>query len=158
MKKIIIFAIILILFLGVIGLIVNQVPSDNQIYTVTMKNNEEEDIGTIKMIEIRAGVLFDLDLKNLTPNGLQAIKIHKISDCSPSSNNINMPNLEMNVDGEIITKILNREVTLSENKIDVLNLFDQDGSSIIIYDTPYDHENYSQDVNSKRVACGIIQK
>lgn len=167
-----------------IGLLYNQVPTEEEIYTVTMKNNAGEDIGTIQLTETNAGVMLNLQLTGLTPNGLQAFHVHETADCSPLESFTNagghynpehkahgmehpegqhagdMPNLSPNEEGVLNANILNMHVTLLDNTQDGhrFTLFDADGSSLVIHAGADDHMSQPSGAAGARIACGEIKK
>lgn len=166
------------LFILLAGYVYQTVPNASEIKTVEMLNNDGDVIGTIQLSETKAGVLLNMDLKGLTPNGEQAIHIHETGDCTPLATFKNagghfnphnhkhgmkhpegqhagdMPNLKPNKDGEIATAFVNLHVTLKDGEA---SLFDDDGSAIVIHAGADDHMSQPSGAAGGRVACGVIK-
>jgi len=182
MKKIIWIPLSILIAILLIGLAVNQIPSNNDIIVVSMKNNEGVESGTIKLSETRAGVLIDMDLKGLSPDGEHGFHIHEKADCTPLETFKNagghynpmdkahglkhpegehvgdMPNIRPNDKGEIATQILNVKVTLNEETEDAarVTLFDEDGSSLMVHADADDHMSQPSGAAGPRILCGEI--
>ncbi len=178
MKKII-FSILAVLLLVGAGALYKSVPTPDQIKTVKMIDNQGEVMGTIKLSPTHAGVLFNLDLHGLTPNGEHAMHIHEVGDCTPLESFKNagghynphgkmhgmkhpegqhagdMPNLKPDKKGVIHTSFVNVHVTLDSGRAGV---FDADGSSIIIHAGADDHMSQPSGAAGARIACGVIEK
>jgi Cu-Zn family superoxide dismutase len=176
MKKIIFGLVAVLLIIGA-GALFKSVPTPDQIKTVTMINNAGESIGTIELSSTNAGVLLNLDLNGLTPDGEHAMHIHEVGDCTPlesfknSGGHFNphgkhhgmkhpegqhagdMPNLKPDGKGAIATTILNRHVTLDSGQAGV---FDADGSALIIHAGADDHMSQPSGAAGARIACGVI--
>ena len=178
-KKFVGIAVLIILVLG-LGYLYQTVPGSDEIRTITMKDRDGNEMGTITMSETRAGVLLSIDLEGLTPNGEHAFHIHETGKCSgtfksagghynpmekshgmkhPEGHHAgDMPNLKPNKKGEISTKILNRQITLAEESTEKrATVFDKNGSSIIIHAGADDHMSQPSGAAGDRIACGIIE-
>jgi Cu-Zn family superoxide dismutase len=184
MKKLILIALIVLAVLLTIGLIVNQIPAENEIHSVSMKNNQGEEIGTIQLTETKSGVMMNLQLSGLTANGEHAFHIHETADCSPQDSFTNagghynpmqkahgmkhpegqhagdMPNLKPNKDGDINTTVLNLHVTMLDEMEDAHRspLFDDNGSALVIHAGADDHMSQPSGAAGARIACGEITK
>ena len=176
MKKII-WIVIAILAVWAAGALFQTVPSVNEIKTVRMIDNNGESMGTIKLSNTKAGVLLNLSLIGLTPDGEHAMHIHEVGDCSPLESFKNagghfnphgkshgmkhahgqhagdMPNLKPDSKGTLATTVLNRHVTLDSGEAGV---FDADGSAIIIHAGADDHMSQPSGAAGARIACGVI--
>ncbi len=182
-KKIIAIIIIILGLILALGYFIQTIPPESELVTVSMKNNSGEEIGTIDLVETKAGVMLRLDLNGLTPSGEQAIHIHETGDCSPLESFKNagghfnphdhmhgmkhpqgqhagdMPNLKPNEKGEIQTQFLNRFVTTNNaNMGKRSSVFDADGSAIVIHAGADDHMSQPSGAAGARVACGVIEK
>ena len=177
MKKIIWIVLGLLAVVGM-GALMQSVPSTAEIKTVQMVNNKGEPMGVISLSKTNAGVLLNLKLSGLTPNGEHAIHIHETGKCDVEANfktaggHYNphakmhgmkhaeghhagdMPNLKPNKKGEIQTAFVNMHVTLDNAKA---GLFDADGSSIVIHAGADDHMSQPSGAAGDRIACGVVR-
>ncbi len=184
MKKIILIPLIILAVILTIGLIVNQIPSDDEVYVVSMKNNQGDEIGTIKLSETKAGVLMNLDMSELTPDGEHGFHVHEAADCSPIESFVNagdhynpmdkahgmkhpegqhagdMPNLRPDEKGILNTSVLNVNVTLNDEMEDAARspLFDENGSALVIHAVADDHMSQPSGAAGARIACGEITR
>ena len=180
-RKIIIIVALFVVF-GIIGAIYQTVPKDADIKTVTMIGNDGEPIGNVRLSETAAGVLLDLDLGGLTPNGEHAIHVHEVGKCTPlasfkdagghynptdhkhgmkhpeGSHAGDMPNLKPNSNGVIQTGFVNLKLTLGETTDKRSTVYDEDGSAIVIHAGADDHMSQPSGAAGARIACGVIQK
>ncbi len=167
----------IILIIG-ISYLYQTVPNKSDIKMVTMIDNAGEAIGTIALSETKAGVLFNIDLKGLNPDGEHAIHIHEKGKCTPLStfkdagghynpmdnkhgmkhpegqHAGDMPNLKPDSAGIIQVAFVNLHVTLDSGKSGVL---DEDGSAIIIHAGADDHVSQPSGAAGNRIACGVIE-
>ncbi len=176
-KKVLFIIIGLIITVLGIGYLYQTVPQN--VETVTMKNQDGETLGTIKLSETAAGVLLTIDLEGLQADGKQAIHFHETGKCEapfktagghynptdsahgmkhPEGHHAgDMPNLKPDEDGVIKTQILNRKVTLAGNNDEErATLFDEDGTAIIIHQGADDHMSQPSGAAGARVACGVV--
>jgi len=175
-KKIIWIIVAVLLVLGA-GYLYQTVPTENDIKMVNMLNNTGESMGTVALSSTKAGVLLNLDLKGLTPDGDHAMHIHAVGDCSPLETFKNagghfnphgkhhgmkhpegqhagdMPNLKPDSKGAIKVAFVNLHVTLDSG---VAGLFDADGSAIVIHASADDHISQPSGAAGPRIACGVI--
>lgn len=184
MKKIILILAIILVAILTIGLLYNQVPAADEIHTVTMKNNQGDEIGTVQLTETRSGVMMNLQLSGLTPNGEHAFHVHEVADCSPQDSFTNagghynpmqkahgmehpdgqhagdMPNLKPDKEGNLNANVLNMHVTLLDEMEDAHRspLFDEDGSALMIHAGADDHMSQPSGAAGARIACGEINK
>ncbi len=170
-------ALAVILIIG-IGYLYQTVPNESEIKQVVMLDNKGESMGVIALSETKAGVLLNLDLTNLTPEGEHAIHIHETGDCTPLETFKNagghynphdkkhglkhpegqhagdMPNLKPDNKGAIKTAFVNLHVTLSSGGA---SLYDEDGSAIVIHAGADDHVSQPSGAAGARIACGVIK-
>jgi len=149
---------------------------------ISIVNNNGDEVGTARLNETRIGVLVGLELRGLKPNGTHAIHIHEKADCTPLSSFKNagghfnpeevshgmkhtdghhagdMPNLEANSEGRIVTQILNRKITMYLSNVDNrFSLFDDDGSAIVVHADADDHRSQPSGAAGRRILCGEIK-
>lgn len=184
MNKKTIWIIIAVLFVLVVGYFYQTVPQESEVYTVTMTGNDGIKMGTVQLSETSAGILLNLDITGLEPNGEHAIHIHEKADCTPMETFANagghynpeekshgmqhpeghhagdMPNLKPDENGAIQTQILNRNITLHEVAAEdgSNSVFDEDGSAIVIHAEADDHMSQPSGAAGDRIACGVINK
>lgn len=184
MNKKIIWIIVAVLFVLLAGYFYQTVPEESEVYTVTMVGNDGSEMGTVQLSETSAGILLNLDIKGLTPDGEHAIHIHETGDCSPQETFENagghynpeakshglqhpeghhagdMPNLKPDANGAIQTRILNQSVTLHDAAAEEGSntVFDEDGSAIVIHAGADDHMSQPSGAAGSRIACGVISK
>lgn len=179
--KIFLLALFIIIILGV-GYLYQTVPSKSEIKTVNMINNQGEPMGTISLSETKAGVLLNVDLNGLTPDGEHAIHIHEKGACTPlesftdAGGHYNpetkahglkhpeghhagdMPNLKPDAKGHIQTAFMNLSVTLNKDKTGKRNsVYDADGSAIVVHANADDHMSQPSGDAGGRIACGVIE-
>lgn len=176
MKKIIWIILGLVVVVG-LGALMQTVPSVSEVKTVKMIDVSGKEMGTVRLSKTNAGVLLDLKLAGLTPNGEHAMHIHEVGKCDfeqkfktagghynphgkhhgmkhPEGQHAgDMPNLKPNKKGEIATAFVNMHVTLDDGEAGV---FDADGSSLIIHAGADDHMSQPSGAAGDRIACGII--
>lgn len=183
MKKKIIWSVIGVLLLLLTGYLYQTVPSEDEIHTVSMIDNTGKEIGTIQLSETRSGVLLNINVEGLTPEGEHAIHIHEHADCTPlvsfknAGGHFNptekhhgfkheqghhagdMPNLMPNAKGIIQARIMNLKITLGQGRTSAgrANILDEDGSAIVIHAAADDHISQPSGAAGKRITCGIVQ-
>lgn len=181
MKTKIIWGIVAVIFLLMAGYIYQTIPRDTEIKTVNMMNNKGESIGTIQLSETRSGVLFNVDLNGLTPDGEHAIHVHEKGDCTPLKTFKNagghfnpaesmhglkhpkghhagdMPNLKPDAQGKIATVFVNLKITLKDTMKKRFSVYDEDGSAIVIHAGADDHMSQPSGAAGSRIACGVIE-
>lgn len=162
------------------GALYKGIPSEAEIKTVQMTNPQGEPMGVIRLSENAAGVLLDLDLAGLTPNGDHAIHFHETGQCNgaqgfktagghynptekshgmkhPEGHHAgDMPNLKPNEKGVIQNGFMNLKVTLGESTDKRHTLYDADGSAIIIHAGADDHMSQPSGAAGARIACGVV--
>jgi len=181
MRKRVIWILLSVIFVSGLGFLYQTVPSEDEIHTVSMINNEGVEIGTVQLSETKAGVLLSLDISGLTPEGEHATHIHETGDCTPldsfknSGGHFNpmnkahgmkhdggkhagdMPNIKPNKKGVATLQILNPEVTLGETTATRASVFDADGSALVIHAGADDHVSQPSGAAGARIACGVIK-
>ncbi len=164
-----------------LGFLYQTVPPESEIRKVSMINNDGQEIGIAQLTETKAGVLLDLKISGLTPNGEHAIHIHEKGDCAPIDSFKNagghynpmdkkhgmkhpegqhagdMPNLKPDAKGSVDLRILNRQVTLGSGTDERATVFDADGSSIMIHAGADDHMSQPSGAAGGRIVCGVVK-
>lgn len=184
MKKKAIWIFIAIFLVLLTGYIYQSVPTETEIHSVSMVDNTGQKIGTIQLSETRSGVLLNINIEELVPEGEHAIHIHERADCTPlvsfknAGGHFNpkekhhglkhaqghhagdMPNLKPDDKGHIEARIMNKNINLGHGrtKSDSANVFDEDGSAIVIHAGADDHMSQPSGAAGSRIACGVIKK
>lgn len=142
--------------------------------TAIIYDKKGNNLGTVTLRQTPHGVMLRAELSKLKPGG-HGFHIHGRGKCKPdftaASGHYNptgkahglynpsghhagdMPNIYADAEGNVNAEILNTKVSLRKGRN---NLFDANGSSIIIHAKPDRHKR-SPGVGSK-VACGVIRK
>lgn len=144
-----------------------------------VRNAKGEMVGTLTLAQEPDGVRLTVELSNLPP-GFHGFHIHAVGKCeapfTSAAGHFNpaaqthahhagdLPNLLVNVDGRAFLMVKTARFKLEE-------LFDADGSAIIIHADPDNHANiparYRPDPDAStlatgdaggRIACGVIGK
>jgi Cu-Zn family superoxide dismutase len=141
-----------------------------------LKFADGRDVGTIKLVETAAGVLLNLNLKGLTP-GPHALHVHEVGKCDGDFSSAgaiynplrakhgflnaegpmagDLPNIVAASDGTAQAELLSTFLNLSKDSEDTL--FDEDGSSLLLFDKPDDYLSAPEGGAEPRIACGIIE-
>ena len=148
---------------------------------IIIKNRENVKIGTALLKQGAAGVLLEVNVKDL-PKGKHGMHFHTKSICDGTMNfktakghiamhnkpsgflNLdggphegNLPNLIVQNDGTAHVELYSEMVSFFGNKKQPA-LFDVDGSSIMIHINQDDHMTQPIGGSGPRIACGVIQK
>lgn len=140
-----------------------------------LKSADGKDLGSIKLIETTAGVLLRIKLKGLPP-GVHGFQIHETGKCEgdfSSAGSIynplgakhgylndegptvgDLPNIFVGAEGEVEADMLSPFVTLSKDAEETI--FDQDGTSFIVFDKADDYVSDPEGNAGSRIACGVI--
>lgn len=147
-----------------------------------LMSSSGESIGAVQFTQGESSVLVATEVKGLEPGG-HAFIIHSIGSCSPdfsaagdhfdpgeggrgfvhpnwnrrdapaSGHSGDLPNLYAGADGSARADFFASGITLQSGQDH--SLFDEDGSSIVIYEEPSD---YVDDADTgERIACGVIE-
>lgn len=144
-----------------------------------VRNAKGERVGTLTLTQEADGVRIAFEASNLPP-GFHGFHIHAVGKCEPpftsagghfnpaKENHPNhagdLPNLLVNADGKA-------SAVLTTARFRIADLFDADGSALIIHADPDNHANlpkrYRPDPDANtlatgdaggRIACGVITK
>jgi Cu-Zn family superoxide dismutase len=144
-----------------------------------VRNAKGEMVGTLTLVQEPDGVKLTVEASNLPP-GLHGFHIHAVGQCEPpftsAAGHFNpggrhhphhagdLPDLLVNGDGHAFMVVKTARFTLGD-------LFDADGSALIIHADPDNHANlparYRPDPDAStlatgdaggRIACGVIRK
>lgn len=140
-----------------------------------IKLRDGKEIGSIEMVETMAGVMLTVKLKGLPP-GAHGVHFHDVGKCEadlssagPIYNPLgakhgflneegpmvgDLSNLIASAAGDIEIELLSPFVTL--NKAAEESLFDANGSSIVIFEKPDDHQTEPEGNSGQRIACGVV--
>ena len=138
------------------------------------------EIGTVKFDQGATGVLVTVDVSGLSP-GAHGIHLHTVGACTPdfkaagghinpneglhgllntersvdNRDNGDLPNLYAAADGTARAEFFTTLVTVSGGSMP--ELFDEDGSTVVIHENPDDHETQPIGGAGGRVGCGVIR-
>ncbi|WP_283152716.1 superoxide dismutase family protein [Guptibacillus hwajinpoensis] len=144
--------------------------------TVTMKNQDDEEIGTAELMEHDGATMISLDVSDL-PAGEHGFHIHETGSCEApdfksagghynpgdmdhgmeSDNGPHagdMENIEVSEDGTLQTDIMNDKVTLKTGEEN--SLLKEGGTAIVIHAGADDMESQPSGDAGDRIACGVI--
>ncbi len=145
--------------------------------TAALINTDGEKIGQADFRETKDGVQISLQASGLRP-GMHAIHIHEKGMClrpdfksaeghfnpfgkahgfdnKKGSHAGDLPNIEVQPDGTVKTRLLAAHVTLQSGKIN--SLLTKTGTALVIHDKPDDYYTDPAGDAGSRVACGVIQ-
>lgn len=179
-KNITFIAVILIALIG-LGVTYQQGFTNDEITMVSLIDNTGAEVGDARLVETKGGVMINLRVTGLSPDGQHAFHIHENADCTPLDSFTNagghynptdkshgmkhpegqhagdMPNLRPDENGEIDVQILNRFVTLSDSERDGrAPLYDNNGSAFMIHAGADDHMSQPSGAAGSRIVCGEI--
>lgn len=138
-----------------------------------IKNRDGETVGNAMLRQMPAGVLLHVKLANLPPGG-HAFHIHETGVCEPPFKSAgghlsmpdgthgylnpegphlgDMPNIHVPESGSLELEVMTRVTDMSEQ------LFDDDGSSLVIHQGIDDYRTEPAGEAGKRIACGVIEQ
>jgi Cu-Zn family superoxide dismutase len=139
--------------------------------SVEMKNRDGQSVGTVTMRRTPQGALVHAKLMNL-PAGTHAFHVHAIGTCEPPFKSAgghfnpsgkkhgilsevglhagDMPNIHVPDSGALEFEVLATGVSLDDQ------LFDADGSAIVIHEGADDYQSDPAGAAGPRIACGVI--
>ncbi len=136
----------------------------------TLQNPRGDEVGTVTVIESPHGLLLHVRIDGL-PSGVHAFHIHETGRCQPSfaaaGGHLNptgkahglmnpeghhagdMPNIHVDGARKLQIEVFVPDVTFQQ-------LFDDDGSAIVIHAGPDDYRTDPAGAAGDRIACGVI--
>lgn len=144
--------------------------------TAHIKLANGQDAGVVTLTEATSGVLLKFDLKGLKP-GPHGVHVHDAGDCSGDLSAAgaiynplgakhgflhdegpmagDLPNIHADASGVVLAEVLSPFLTLSKEAED--SLFDDNGSSIVIFDQADDYQTDPDGNAGAAIACGKIE-
>ena len=142
----------------------------------SLKDKDNNDVGSATSTQTPAGVLIALSVKGL-PAGEHAFHVHGIGKCEPpfmsAGGHFNpdkkkhgmmavdgphagdMPNLHIPANGELVVEVLNAAATLEKGKAN--SLFGPEGTALIIHAGKDDYKTDPTGDAGGRIACGPVE-
>ena len=142
--------------------------------SATFVDQDGAENGSATLTQVNAGVLIELDLRNLPPESWVAFHIHEDGTCDPADDHDSagghytatgaahgfladggphegdMPNQYVPADGMLRAQVLNTFVTLDGGDAAVR------GRSLMIHADPDDYESQPAGDAGARIACAVI--
>ena len=141
--------------------------------TAKLKNPKGESVGEVALHPTPHGTLLHAKFVNLPP-GAHAFHVHAVGKCEPPFKSAgghfnpegkkhgfmaadgvhagDMPNIHVPQSGALEIEVLNTLLKLDSN------LFDADGSAIVLHAGPDDYKTDPAGAAGARIACGVIAK
>ena len=155
---------------------------------VRLRNAAGQELGTVKFKQERAGVSVDVEVHGLTP-GFHGFHVHTVGSCvgpdfTSAGGHFNMagpnhnmagPNHPMH-SGDMVSLLVNSdgngEVSFTTGSFNVADLFDADGSAVIVHAGPDNFANIparyapagpdattlATGDSGGRAACGVVER
>lgn len=134
-------------------------------------------VGTARFVNGPAGVVVTAELENLPP-GVHAFHIHETGACEPDFEAAgghfaprggahgyladggphagDMPNIHVGDDGAVSVETFNPYISIGSAR--AADLFDDDGSAIVIHQGADDYRSQPSGDAGDRLACGVIER
>lgn len=149
------------------------------VHTATFIANDRSETGTVVLTNTAGGVQAAIEIKGLTP-GKHGMHFHKIGDCgddkfknsgghiNPNNHqhglknpdgpdNADLPNLVVDANGIGVQTVMNDRLSFT-GEGGRPELFDEDGSALIIHANPDDQVTQPIGGAGARVACAVINR
>jgi superoxide dismutase, Cu-Zn family len=140
--------------------------------TAQMQNLEGQSVGQVQLRETPHGLIVMADFAGL-PEGTLAFHIHAVGECEPPFQSAgghfnpdghqhgmenpqgmhagDLPNIHVPASGELTVEYFVTGLTLDD-------LFDEDGTSMVVHAGPDDYETDPAGDAGERIACGVITR
>lgn len=149
--------------------------------TADLTGANGERIGTVQMTDTKSGTLLvSAEGTNLSP-GKHGFHIHETGKCDPSTgfksagghlagdndhgiraedgkHPGDLPNLYVSSDGKFAFETFIADASVENEWFDKVELFDEDGTAVVIHSDPDDYMSQPAGDAGTRVACGVIKK
>jgi superoxide dismutase, Cu-Zn family len=170
-------AIVLTLLLGCAG---RGLASDADSIKVKMTNADRQEVGEVTLTQTPQGVLIRIDLPQKTariPAGTHAFHVHQVGKCEPPFTSAgahfnpegkkhgfldssgghagDLPNIHVPEKGALTVEFIAPQLSLKQGKN---NLFDSDGSALVIHARQDDYKTDPAGEAGDRIACGVIER
>ncbi|MFP3942527.1 MAG: superoxide dismutase family protein [Alphaproteobacteria bacterium] len=137
-----------------------------------LQNEDGESVGTVELEQTLHGTLLHVQLDNL-PAGTHAFHVHETGKCEPPFTSAgghfnprnakhgyravggphagDFPNIHVPENGKLEVEYYNHLLITDQ-------LFDEDGSAVVIHKGPDDYETDPAGAAGVRIACGVIER
>lgn len=145
---------------------------------VTMYNQDKEKVGTATIRSVYTGLNVTLDASDLQP-GMHGFHIHENGICEApdfesAGGHFNptdakhgfdhpegphagdLPNIEVDQDGNVVADVTADMVTLEKGKVN--SLLKEGGTALMIHSKADDYESQPSGDAGERIACGVISE
>jgi superoxide dismutase, Cu-Zn family len=170
-------AMVLTLLLGYAG---QGLASEADSIKVKMTNADRQEVGAVTLTQTPHGVLIRIDLPQKTariPAGAHAFHVHQVGKCEPPFTSAgahfnpqgkkhgfldtggghagDLPNIHVPENGALTVEFMAPQLSLKQGKD---NLFDSDGSALVIHARQDDYKTDPAGEAGDRIACGVIER
>jgi Cu-Zn family superoxide dismutase len=152
-------------------------PAAAQSAIAQLRDRNRQDVGTVSLLQTRAGVLLKLSLKGMPP-AEHAFHIHAMGECEPPSFDSagphfnpgntrhgimvgpghagDMPNLHIPPTGSLEVELVNAAITIDTDKPN--SVFHPGGTAVVIHSGKDDYVTDPAGNAGNRIACGVISQ
>jgi Cu-Zn family superoxide dismutase len=156
---------------------VSQAQAQEQGANAVLMNPDGKQIGNVAISEVAQGLRIFAQAENV-PSGVHAFHIHETGQCEPpdfesAGDHYNptdkqhgwdnpdghhagdFANVHVEEDGALAVESFTNTVTLGEGDT---TLFDDDGSAVVLHESPDDYQTDPAGHAGNRIACGVISR